>query len=110
MAKKLRREMTGAEKVLWEILRRKSFGGYKFRRQFPLTHDSSNFVADFYCSAKRLVIEVDGEIHNYQDFKERDKLREDILIRNDYKVLRINNEDVFNKIDDVIKKIKIMLE
>lgn len=58
-ARQLRREMTPAERVLWDRLRNRRFLGLKFRRQHPL----GRFIADFYCAEHRLVIELDGDVH-----------------------------------------------
>jgi very-short-patch-repair endonuclease len=60
--RQLRKNSTPAEKLLWNHLRRKQLYGLKIRRQHPI----SPYIVDFYCSQIRLVIEVDGEIHKYQ--------------------------------------------
>jgi very-short-patch-repair endonuclease len=59
-AKVLRKTMTDAEILLWKALRNRRLNGFKFRRQHPI----KGFIADFYCHEARLVIEVDGEIHD----------------------------------------------
>ena len=64
-AKSLRRDMTPCEKLLWERLRRKNIRGVKFRRQHPIEY----YIADFYCHEARLVIEVDGPVHEREDQK-----------------------------------------
>nr|MCU4177914.1 endonuclease domain-containing protein [Marinilabiliaceae bacterium N1Y90] len=68
-AKLLRKDITLPEKLLWNKLRDRQLAGLKFRRQHPI----DLFIADFYCHEKRLVVEVDGEIHEYQ--KEYDEGR-----------------------------------
>jgi len=68
-ARELRHEMTRAEQLLWERLRDHQLGGLKFRRQHPL----GPFIADFYCAEKRLVLEIDGDIHDLQ--REQDEQR-----------------------------------
>ena len=102
-AKALRKKMTKAEKLLWEELRNKQLGGYKFRNQHPIL----KFVLDFYCHNCRLGIEVDGESHdsNGQQFYDQD--RTEILSEYDIKVLRFRNEEVFTNIDAVKRKILI---
>src|SRR5688572_25602055 len=82
-AKALRKNMTDAEKLLWYHLRQKP-NGYKFRRQHPIWM----YIADFYCHAKKLVIEIDGSIHSLEPVKENDFYRENILKKSDLIVLR----------------------
>lgn len=67
-ATQLRKNMTSAEKMLWERLKNKQVLNYKFRRQHPL----ANFIADFYCHKAKLIIEVDGGIHETAEQKEYD--------------------------------------
>ncbi len=71
-ARELRQEMTPAEKTLWEQLRNRKLGGFKFRRQHPL----DRFIVDFYCAACKLIVEVDGDIHDLQ--QERDAIRKNL--------------------------------
>ena len=61
-SKRFRRKMTNAEALLWERIRKNQLGGIHFRRQQILF----GFIADFYCHSKRLVVEVDGDIHKTQ--------------------------------------------
>ena len=70
-AKELRKDMTDAEKQLWQKLRKRQLQGFKFRRQHPLLQ----FVADFYCHEAKLVIEVDGGYHQTEEQKELDEGR-----------------------------------
>jgi very-short-patch-repair endonuclease len=108
-AKILRKKMTGAEKILWSKLRKKQLNNIKFRRQFPLVFGKNNFVVDFYSAEKKLIIEVDGGIHNIGDAKECDNYREDILRLAGYKVLRFKNEEVLYSIDKVLEKINMLI-
>lgn len=73
--------------------------GLKFRRQQVI----EGFIADFYCNELRLIVEVDGGIHETQ--KDYDKLRDWIISRNDITVLRFSNEEVVNQFDIVAKRI-----
>jgi len=98
LQKQLKANMTDAEKLLWEHLRGKKTG-VKFRRQ----HIIDIFIVDFVCLKKWLIIEVDGEIHNFQ--KELDTERENILIGFGFKVLRFTNDEVFNNTQEVINLI-----
>lgn len=95
----LRKEMTDAEKVLWNRLN-KSQLGVRFKAQHPI----DLFIVDFYCHKHKLIIEVDGEIHESQ--KEYDENRTAELERFDLKVIRFKNEEVINDIEKVIEEIK----
>jgi very-short-patch-repair endonuclease len=88
----LRNRATPAEKILWEALRRDSCGGYRFLRQ----HVIAPYVVDFYCSALRLVIEVDGSIHNLPEVQANDRLRQQALEEKNLRVLRLKNEEVLH--------------
>ncbi len=102
IARKLRHEQTNAEKLLWERLRRKDLNGFKFKRQ----HGFGNYIVDFYCSKAKLIIELDGKIHDKKENKEKDKIREEDLIEHGFMVMRFKNEEVENEIDKVLDKIK----
>lgn len=101
-AKRLRKDSTVAEKFLWEILRRKAVQGYKFRRQHPLSY----YIADFYCHKARLVIEVDGEVHDLEEVKEKDRRRDEAMRRFGLTILRFKNEDVLFNAHIVLKEIE----
>jgi very-short-patch-repair endonuclease len=103
VAREMRYKPTEAENILWQRLRRHDLRGYKFRRQ----HSIERFIVDFYCSRARLVIEVDGPVHQYQ--AKEDKIRQEYLGSLGLKVLRFSNEDVLNNIDEVIKRIILCL-
>ena len=99
-AKLLRKETTVAEKILWNKLRNRQLEGLKFRRQHPI----DIFIADFYCHENKLVVEVDGKIHDYQ--KEYDEGRTAELERLGITVIRFSNEEVKNNIKLVTRRIK----
>ena len=101
-AKRLRQNMTPAEITLWSALKGKKLDGSKFRRQHPV----GNFILDFYCPAYKLVIEVDGEIHNYQT--ERDRARTSKLEDYGHKVIRFSNEQVLNDLPGVLAEIRVI--
>jgi cyclase len=103
-AKKLRENMTQAELVLWEYLRQHPFG-YKFRRQHPL----GIYVVDFYCHKLKLVIEVDGSIHDMQEVKDVDVERQRQLELEGLKVIRFTNEEILKTGEVVIGKIKLLI-
>ena len=100
-AKELRKNMTKAEKLLWEELKGKKLGGYKFRNQHPI----SKFIIDFYCHKKRLGIEIDGAIHNTKGHKFYDNDRTGILNDFGITILRFKNEEVFNDLEKVKSEI-----
>ena len=99
IAREMRREPTEAENMLWQHLRGYNLSGFKFRRQ----HNIERFIVDFYCAKAKLVIEVDGPIHQYQP--EEDAIRQEYLESQNLKVLRFKNEDVLNNVNEVIKQI-----
>ena len=86
-AKELRREMTPAEKILWQELRANKLGVH-FRRQQVI----AGFIVDFYCHKAALVIEVDGDIHDLQ--QEEDARREKVLSEMGLRIVRFRNEEV----------------
>lgn len=110
LARELRKNQTEAEKELWKHLRNRKLGGFKFNRQFPIIYgnnlDGKNqfFILDFYCFEKKLAIELDGEIHNFQ--KSNDKEREYLINKPGIKILRFKNEEIkdINKVKDEIMK------
>ena len=93
--------MTETEKILWQAIRNRKISGFKFRRQHPV----GQFIVDFYCVEARLVIEVDGEIHNKSEAKERDANRTAELESLGLKVLRFQNQEVDENIERVIEMI-----
>ena len=99
ISKQLRNIPTTAENLLWQKLKGKQLCGKKFRRQYPLY----SFIADFYCHDKKLIIEVDGEIHKQQQTK--DTNRDQILKEYGYTTLRFSNNAISNNIDLVLKTI-----
>jgi len=98
-AKELRREMTPAEKVLWEELRANKLGVH-FRRQQVI----AGFIVDFYCHKSALVVEVDGDIHDLQH--EEDVRREKALRELGLRVVRFRNDEVLKDLSTVVEKIR----
>jgi len=97
-AKILRDNMTTHEKMLWKRLRSKQICGLRFRRQHPI----SFFIADFYCHEARLVIEIDGEIHDQK--KDYDDGRSAEMEKFYIKVIRFTNSEVENNIEEVLRR------
>jgi very-short-patch-repair endonuclease len=100
IAKNLRKTSTIAERLLWRHLRAKQMDGHKFRRQEPI----GNYVVDFVCFEKRIVIEVDGSQHQIE--KDKDRLRDKWLKKQGFKVLRFWNNDVLKNMEGVYEVIK----
>ena len=98
-AKEMRNNPTEAEKILWLNLKSKALD-FKFRQQ----HLIADFIVDFVCLSKKLVIEVDGEIHDSQ--QEADAERTKVLNERGFKVIRFNNKEVLNNVDSVLNIIK----
>ena len=100
-----RKEATVAESVLWEQLRNK-IEGYKFRRQ----HIIGQFIADFVCLSKGLVIEIDGNYHQLPEVKINDAERTKLLNELGFEVLRFTNDDVLYHLDETVEKIHVTLK
>ena len=101
-----RKNQTEAEKVLWEQLRGKKFSEYKFRRQ----HIIDKYIADFVCLDKRLVIEIDGLIHQLPENVETDKLRTKALEEKGFLVIRFSNEEVLEQTEKALQLISNKLK
>ncbi|MDH5380799.1 MAG: endonuclease domain-containing protein [Cyclobacteriaceae bacterium] len=107
-ARILRRDSTLAEQKFWNHFRNKKFQNLKFRRQHRIIWANgvsgiNYFITDFYCAKHKLVIEIDGSIHDEQ--KERDLWREEILKKQGYHIMRFKNEDL-----EEMDKVKIKLK
>lgn len=102
---KQKQNPTEAEKVLWQLLKGKKLESYKFRRQ----HIILQFITDFVCIRKKLIIELDGSIHDLPESKINDQQRTEILQANGYTVIRFNNQEVLHDIDNVLNKITQVL-
>jgi len=101
-----RKDSTDAEELLWNNLRNRRLKGLKFRRQHPI----SGYIADFYCHEERLVIEVDGEIHDLSENMEHDEGRAFEFELNGIHVIRFRNAEVLENIEDVLNRIIANLE
>ena len=100
-ARKLRNKLTSAEQTVWLRLK-EQFPKYKFRRQHPI----SIYIADFYCHKLKLVVEVDGSIHNEEEIKKNDVIRQKHLEDDKLVVLRFTNDQIKLNKEDVIKQIE----
>ena len=98
-AKELRQRQTAAEEIIWEALRNRQLDGLKFRRQHPI----DGCVVDFYCAQARLVVEIDGSIHN--SLKEQDEERQAWLEGRGFLVIRFSTDQVENNLASVLTRI-----
>jgi very-short-patch-repair endonuclease len=98
----MRKNPTDAERILWTELKKLKSDGIIFRRQHPI----DIFIADFYCHSLKVIIEVDGEIHETIDAMEYDLGRSVELDKYNITVLRFCNDEVISSIDSVLEKIK----
>ena len=100
-AKKNKDNPTKAELVLWELLKGKQLENYKFRRQ----HIIGQYIADFVCLSHKLIIEVDGKIHQLPENKESDEIRTNWLESQGFRVIRFTNEQVLSDPENVLSEI-----
>ena len=98
-AKKLRRNSTDAERLIWSRLRGRGLAGYKFKRQVPI----AGFVVDFAALEAKLIVEIDGGQHSVR--LEADQLRTEKLERFGYRIVRFWNHDVLNNIEGVLEAV-----
>ena len=102
-AKSLRQTMTRAETLLWRYLKAHRVDGLGFRRQVPM----QRYVADFVCHTARLVIELDGESHDFASRQRNDAVRDAWFRSQGYKVLRFTNHDVLSNLTGVVEAVRI---
>ena len=102
LAKNLRKNMTSQERKLWEILRAHRFYGLFFRRQHPI----GNYIVDFICRSKKIIIEVDGGQHNQKLDIKYDNDRTKYLNSKGYHVIRFWNNEIDNNFEGVFLKLK----
>jgi very-short-patch-repair endonuclease len=103
-ARLLRKRMTSSENILWEKVKGKKILGLRIRAQHPIEF----YIADLYCHAARLVIEIDGEIHSEQ--VEYDDGREAEIEKFGIKIIRFKNDEVNSDIENILKKIETVIK
>jgi len=103
-SRELRQRMTLPEKVLWQFLRGCTFAGLRFRRQHPI----GDYIADFCCPQKKVVIELDGGYHHAT--KQADAERDAFLKQRGFRVFHFTNDHVFDRIDWLLQTIASELE
>jgi very-short-patch-repair endonuclease len=97
-AKQLRRAMTRAETLLWRHLKAHRLAALGFRRQSPM----GNYIADFVAHSRKLVVEVDGESHDFESRLRHDERRDQWFASRGYRVLRFTNDDVMRNLEGVV--------
>lgn len=106
-ANQLRKSMTKAEACLWKyVLRAGGLKGYSFRRQRPVL----DYIADFLCKELKLIIEVDGITHGWEEAIDKDRERQLALERAGFTVLRFSDEEVLRGINGVKEKLEWWIE
>ncbi len=101
-ARALRQRQTPAEEILWLILRDRQFLGLKFRRQ----HQFSLYIADFYCHAARLVVELDGGVHDAPEAAKKDRWRDEDMQAFGLTVVRLRNELILDHPQQALERIQ----
>jgi very-short-patch-repair endonuclease len=101
-AKQLRQTMTRAETLLWRYLKANRLDGLGFRRQTPIR----NYIADFVCMSAKLVVELDGESHDFEERQKADQKRDAFFVSEGFQVLRFTNEQVMSNLEGVVETIR----
>lgn len=97
LARKLRKNQTPQEAKIWNILRNYQFNNLKFKRQQPI----GNYIVDFICKEKKIIIEIDGGQHNTPENIKSDNDRTAYLESKGYKIFRFWNNDIDNNFESV---------
>lgn len=100
-AKRLRRDMTDAERALWQAVRAHRLAGLQFRRQAPI----GPYIVDFFCAEKGLIVELDGGQHGTDQAMHADTERTEWLAAHGYCLIRFWNHDVLTNLDGVLSAI-----
>jgi very-short-patch-repair endonuclease len=101
-ARHLRQTMTRAETLSWRYLKAHHIGGLAFRRQVPM----KQFIADFICHAARLIVEVGGESHDFENRQRSDRRRDEWFSSQGYGVVRFSNKQVLKNLEGVLEIIR----
>ncbi|MCS5423036.1 MULTISPECIES: endonuclease domain-containing protein [Psychrilyobacter] len=102
----LRKHMTQHERLLWERIKNKKILGYRFHRQYGI----ERYIVDFYCPKLKLIVELDGRQHHMREGVEYDEVRNDFLISLGLTVVRFDNKEIEENIENVIDRIKESIE
>jgi very-short-patch-repair endonuclease len=101
-AKQLRQAMMRAETLLWRYLKANRIDGLGFRRQVPIR----NYIADFVCLSAKLIVELDGESHDFEERQKADQTRDVFFVSEGFQVLRFTNEQVMSNLEGVVEAIR----
>ena len=101
-ARRLRKNQTEAEHIMWKALRNRKLNNWKFRRQHPI---SEGFILDFYCAETKIAVELDGAHHRLKDQMEYDENRTEFLEELGIRIIRILSEEVLSSKENVLRKI-----
>jgi very-short-patch-repair endonuclease len=111
-ARELRKNQTPAELLFWNKVRKRQFMGLRFNRQFIIQHSNvlgkkSYFIPDFFCFERKIIVEIDGKIHDQQ--KEYDEIRTTILKEMGYYIIRFENDQVLNNWNKVAQTLETFI-
>jgi very-short-patch-repair endonuclease len=101
-ARQLRQAMTRAETLLWRYLKADRIDGFGFQRQVPLR----NYIADFACLSVKLIVELDGESHDFEERQQADQSRDAFFTSEGFHVLRFTNEQVLANLEGIVEVIR----
>ncbi|SDT29348.1 endonuclease domain-containing protein [Bradyrhizobium canariense] len=101
-AKQLRQVMTPAETLLWRYLKAGRVDGLGFRRQTPI----QNYIVDFLCHSAKLIVELDGVSHDFEEQMRADEKRDAFFVSEGFQVLRFRNEQVMSHLEGVVETIR----
>ena len=101
-ARQLRQAMTPAETLLWRYLKAHQIEGLGFRRQVPF----QNYIADFACLSAKIIIELDGESHDFAERQKADRMRDAFFAAEGFDVLRFTNNQVTSSLEGVVEVIR----
>lgn len=99
LRRELRRNATPAERRFWSYVKNRQVQGFFFRRQ----HSIDRYIVDFYCPQLRLVVEIDGLVHQDYETQHNDKVRQQFLEACFIRVIRFTNKEVMENIEEVLK-------
>ncbi len=102
VARKLRKEATLPERLLWNAIKKSRDLGLVFRRQYPF----DKYIFDFYCAKAKLDIEIDGQYHSFKEQIEKDKMRDNFLISKWFQILRIPASAILKNPSEVAENIR----
>jgi very-short-patch-repair endonuclease len=105
-ARTMRRSMTSAERIIWNRLKSRALGGYRFNRQVEI----GPYIVDFVCREKRMIFEIDGATHGDTSQVKDDQRRTAYLEAHGYTVVRAWNQDIYGNLEAVLHRLLQVLE